>query len=281
MISLIIPLFLVLIILLIFYIFDLQLSIKTTSNNSDLTTNNNDSESSWMNDLPGANYFSELTSDTNAADVTDSSSTPDVSGATWDMNTPLDASGTTEEIASYDRDDVIAMLNSIAVNTNVGVTITDTDPSGSETDPSGTQTDPSGTQTDPSGTDLASRVSYLEYLINNFIAPKLGGHKHIIPKFNKIFSEISDDTKLCDYDPSGQCDNFYDCAYKCSADDDCAGWIYDLSNAYISTCKSYNVNVKNISGWKSVQNQGDLAYAGGATGSRIIYTSPSGEILNS
>ena len=267
MISLIIPLFLVLIILLIFYIFDLQLSIKTTSNNSDLTTNNNDSESSWMNDLPGANYFSELTSDTNAADVTDSSSTPDASGATWDMNTPLDASGTTEEIASYDRDDVIAMLNSIAVNTNVGVTITDTDPSGSETDPS-------GTQTDPSGTDLASRVSYLEYLINNFVA----GHKHNLPiKFNKIFSEISDDTKLCDYDPSGQCDTYIDCAYKCSIDDDCAGWVYDLSNAYISTCKSYNVKVENISGWKSVQNQGDLALTNtsGSTGGRIIYTSGS------
>ena len=134
MISLTIPLFLVLMILLIFYIFDLHLSIKSRSNTvSDLATNNNDSESSWMDDLPGASYFSEVTSDTNAADVTDSSSTPDASGATWDMNTPLDASGTAEEIASYDRDDVIAMLNSIAVNTNVGVVISDTDPSGTQT----------------------------------------------------------------------------------------------------------------------------------------------------
>lgn len=281
MISLIVPLFLVLMILLIFYIFDLQLSIKSTSNSVDTNEDSTDSSSSsWTDNLPGSGYFSELGDNSDVSGVTNDDTT-DVSNVIWDGDAMLDASGTTEEIPSYDRDDVIAMLNSIAVNTNVGVTITDTDPSGSETDPSGTQTDPSGTQTDPSGTDLASRVSYLEYLINNFIAPKLGGHKHIIPKFNKIFSEISDDTKLCDYDPSGQCDNFYDCAYKCSADDDCAGWIYDLSNAYISTCKSYNVNVKNISGWKSVQNQGDLAYAGGATGSRIIYTSPSGEILNS
>jgi hypothetical protein len=255
MISLTIPLFLVLMILLIFYIFDLHLSIKSRSNTvSDLATNNNDSESSWMDDLPGASYFSEVTSDTNAADVTDSSSTPDASGATWDMNTPLDASGTAEEIASYDRDDVIAMLNSIAVNTNVGVVISDTDPSG-------TQTDTSGAQTDPSGTDLASRVSYLESVISNFVS----SHQHELPRFNKIYSEISDDTKLCDYDPSGQCNDYEDCAFKCSADDDCAGWVYDLSNAYSSTCKSYNVNVENISGWQSVQNQGDLAYTGGIT----------------
>ena len=264
MISLTIPLFLVLMILLIFYIFDLHLSIKSRSNtvdNSHLTTNNNDSESSWMDDLPGASYFSEVTSDTNAADVTDSSSTPDASGATWDMNTPLDASGTAEEIASYDRDDVIAMLNSIAVNTNVGVVISDTDPSGTQTDTSGAQTDTSGAQTDPSGTDLASRVSYLESVISNFVS----SHQHELPRFNKIYSEISDDTKLCDYDPSGQCNDYEDCAFKCSADDDCAGWVYDLSNAYSSTCKSYNVNVENISGWQSVQNQGDLAYTGGIT----------------
>lgn len=242
MISLIVPLFLVLMILLIFYIYDLHLSIKTGSNSVDNNVSTEDSQtSSWTDNLLG-----ELSYET------DSSGVSDVSAVTWDSDAMLDLSGTSEEIASYDRDDVIAMLNSIAVNTNVGVTITDTDPSGTETDPSGT---------DPSGTDLSTRVSDLEYLITNFVA----GHLHEVPRFNKIYSEISADTKLCDYDPSGQCNDYEDCAFKCNADDECAGWVYDLSNAYTSTCKSYNVSVENISGWQSVQNQGDIAYTGGRT----------------
>lgn len=250
MISLIVPLFLVLMILLIFYIFDLQLSIKSTSNsvdNNELSTDS--SSSSWTDNLPGSGYFSELGDNSDVSGVTNDDTT-DVSNVTWDGDAMLDASGTTEEIPSYDRDDVIAMLNSIAVNTNVGVVVTDSDPSGSETD--------------PSGTDLSTRVSDLEYVINTY----LQSHSHDLFKLNDIYSEVTDDKKLCEIDPSNLCTDYNSCAYKCSnIDFNCAGWVYDLSNAYASTCNISNVlGDMDVSGFQSVQKQGDRAYTGGGTG---------------
>ena len=257
MISLIVPLFLVLMILLIFYIFDLQLWIKTTSNSIDNNEVSTDSSSpSWTDNLPGAGYFSELGDNSDVSGVTNNDTT-DVSNVTWDGDAMLDASGTTEEIPSYDPDDVIAMLNSIAVDTNVDITI-------SETDPSGTETDPSGTETDPSATDLSTRVSDLEYVINTF----LQRHSHDLFKLNDIYSEVTNDKKLCNIDLSNLCGDYNSCAFKCSnIGSNCAGWVYDLSNAYISTCDVGNIlGDMDVSGFQSVQKQGDRAYTGGSTG---------------
>ena len=151
MISLIVPLFLVLMILLIFYIYDLHLSIKTGSNSVDNNVSTEDSQtSSWTDNLLG-----ELSYET------DSSGVSDVSAVTWDSDAMLDLSGTSEEIASYDRDDVIAMLNSIAVNTNVGVTITDTDQQTPRQDPSAPRP--------ILRTPISQHVCQFEYVISTYL----------------------------------------------------------------------------------------------------------------
>ena len=260
MISLIVPLFLLLMILMIFYIFDLHLSIKSTSSSTttNFDVNDDNKPSSWTDNLPGANLFSDITDITDVSGVSGVSDVSGVNDMTQDNATDISAVANEVEVAGYDRDDVIAMLNNIAVNTNVGVVISDI----SDTD---TVTDTDTSETSGLST-LRTRVNDLEYVINNFIKD----HSHNLVNFNNIYSEETADVKLCDPSSVTACGDYESCALMCSNDDDCAGWVYDLSDSYRSICNSSQVNVLSIpdisSGlWKSVQKQGDRSYNYGST----------------
>ena len=111
---LIVPVFLVLLILLIFYIFDLHLSIKTTSN---IGETNNDS-------LATENDTSEETSEETDDELVDTSTGfgTDISG--FDIN---DISGINiDDLSQFSRDDLMAIVTTM-VNTEVNINPTESE----------------------------------------------------------------------------------------------------------------------------------------------------------
>ena len=238
MILLIVPLFLILMILVIFYVFDLHLSIKSTSKSVDSNLDSqkdqdSSSSSSLIGDLSDTNIFSDLISDSETGvspDVTPLTDIlTDVSGVT--ENDLLDESTIPNTSSGYNIDDITALLNQVAVNTNVGVNVSD----------------PSGTDA-TSQQEITARVSVLENAINNY----LNSHTHDVSKLNNIYKK-GDDIKLCDFSGARtpMCDDEESCAIMCSNDPNCAGWVYDISDSYRYTCDNDLViaeGLKTISG---------------------------------
>ena len=241
MILLIVPLFLILMILVIFYVFDLHLSIKSTSktvsnadSQKDLDPSSSSSLSSLIDDLSGANIFSDVPNEFET-DVNTDLSTPDVSSDVSGVNEVTDSTyndllddSTTPPVTSsgYNMEDITTMLNQVAVNTNVGVNMSD----------------PSGVDA-TTQQDITTRVSELENIINTY----LNSHTHNISNKNNIYSQ-ADNIKLCDLSANPQCDSYESCAIMCSDDPNCAGWVHDISNAYRYTCNIDDVYVQTISG---------------------------------
>mgnify|MGYP001226331521 CR=1 FL=1 len=251
---LIVPLFLVLLILIIFYIFDLHLSIKTTSK----LTDDKDSilgpqvSTSWMNYLSGVtpdisdNILSDVTPDTpiTIPEFSDSTqeSEPDVSGS-LSGETPLQ---------NYNRDEMLSLIQNM-ISTNVtlndvdGIYGNDTNDSGNngsgndDSGNNGSGNDDSGNN--GNGNDTDDRITELEALITNFITDYSNNNMspiiNIPDKTVNIFSDPSMNFMLCNKPTpidGRNCDTWEGCAEKCSANDDCIGWVNDTSENTMFTC---------------------------------------------
>ena len=218
MILLIVPLLLILMILVIFYVYDLHLSIKSSSKTIDSLFPSDDS---LLNDNDYLLYDDADLSGVDPYDFLQSTSTNE-------RNPPYEEDLLTDDeeddVSIVDESDKYIGAGDININPEITTAVTP---------------DVTADVIEPSGTDI--RISYLESVIADYLSASgertsLASHNHGISLSNKIYQSLTN-TKLCDFSANHVCDNDMLCAIQCNESDNCSGWVNDISNGLYSTCE--------------------------------------------
>ncbi len=218
MILLIVPLLLILMILVIFYVYDLHLSIKSSSKTIDSLFPSDDS---LLNDNDYLLYDDADLSGVDPYDFLQSTSTNE-------RNPPYEEDLLTDdeedEVSIVDESDKYIGAGDININPEITTDVT---------------ADVTADVIEPSGTDI--RISYLESVIADYLSASgertsLATHNHGISLSNRIYQSLTN-TKLCDFSANHVCDNDMSCAIQCNESDNCSGWVNDISNGQYSTCE--------------------------------------------